>query len=148
MAASQVQRDITYYNLDVIISVGYRVKPQQGTRFRQWATGVLRDHLTQGYSLNRQRLEQNAATLEAALTLVKKAADDDAPATDQGRGLVDVIARYTPTFLWLQRHHQRNRSASGRGHSNWQSTACLTGIPSPPPPPWRDQPEYRTRRYQ
>ena len=67
----QVQRDIAHYNLDVIISVGYRVKSQQGTRFRQWATQVLRQHLTQGYTLSQQRFEQNAAELEAALTLVQ-----------------------------------------------------------------------------
>ncbi|MFA7670522.1 MAG: virulence protein RhuM/Fic/DOC family protein [Burkholderiaceae bacterium] len=102
----QVQRDIAHYNLDVIISVGYRVKSQQGTRFRQWATGVLKAHLTTGYTLNRQRFEQNAAELEAALTLVKKAAAGDALTTDQGRGLVDVIARYTHTFLWLQRYDE------------------------------------------
>ncbi|NLC34921.1 MAG: virulence protein RhuM/Fic/DOC family protein [Alcaligenaceae bacterium] len=102
----QVQRDIAHYNLDVIISVGYRVKSQQGTRFRQWATTALREHLTQGYTLNRQRFEQNAAELEAALTLVKKAAAGDALTTDQGRGLVDVIARYTHTFLWLQRYDE------------------------------------------
>jgi hypothetical protein len=102
----QVQRDIAHYNLDVIISVGYRVKSQQGTRFRQWATTILREHLTQGYTLNRQRFEQNAVELEAALTLVKKAAAGDALTTDQGRGLVDVIARYTHTFLWLQRYDE------------------------------------------
>ena len=102
----QVQRDIVHYNLDVIISVGYRVRSQQGTRFRQWATRTLREHLTQGYTLNHQRFEQNAAELEAALTLVKKAAAGDALTTDQGRGLVDVIAWYTHTFLWLQRYDE------------------------------------------
>ena len=51
------------YNLDVIISVGYRVKSQQGTRFRQWATGVLRAHIVQGYSLNEQRLREESAKL-------------------------------------------------------------------------------------
>jgi hypothetical protein len=102
----QVQRDIVHYNLDVIISVGYRVRSQQGTRFRQWATRTLREHLTQGYTLNHQRFEQNAAGLEAALTLVKKAAAGDALTTDQGRGLVDVIAWYTHTFLWLQRYDE------------------------------------------
>lgn len=102
----QVQRDIAHYNLDVIISVGYRVKSTQGTRFRQWATTILREHLTQGYTLNRQRFEQNASELEAALTLVKKAAAGDALTSDQGRGLVDVIARYTHTFLWLQRYDE------------------------------------------
>lgn len=102
----QVQRNLKHYNLDAIISVGYRVNSSRATHFRQWATRTLREHLTQGYTLNRQRFEQNAAELEAALTLVKKAAAGDALTTDQGRGLVDVIARYTHTFLWLQRYDE------------------------------------------
>lgn len=102
----EVVRHIEYYNLDAIISVGYRVNSTRATRFRQWATAILREHLTQGYTLNRQRFEQNASELEAALTLVKKAAAGDALTTDQGRGLVDVIARYTHTFLWLQRYDE------------------------------------------
>lgn len=105
-AADGKTYQVEYYNLDVIISVGYRVKSQQGTRFRQWATRVLREHLTQGYSLDRQRFEQNAAELEAALALVKKAAAGEALTAEQGRGLVDVIARYTQTFLWLQRYDE------------------------------------------
>lgn len=99
-------KPVKFYNLDVIISVGYRVKSLQGTRFRQWATRVLREHLTKGYSLNRQRFECNAAELEAALQLVRKAAAGEALTADQGRGLVDVIARYTQTFLWLQRYDE------------------------------------------
>ena len=47
-----------YYNLDVIISVGYRVKSKQGTQFRQWATQRLKDYLVQGYAINQKRLEQ------------------------------------------------------------------------------------------
>ncbi len=61
---------VEHYNLDVIISVGYRVKSQQGTRFRQWATRVLHEHLTRGYSLNRERLQTNARELEAALSFL------------------------------------------------------------------------------
>lgn len=99
-------KPVKFYNLDVIISVGYRVKSHQGTRFRQWATRVLREHLTKGYSLDRQRFERNAAELEAALQLVRKAAAGEALTADQGRGLVDVIARYTQTFLWLQRYDE------------------------------------------
>ena len=99
-------KPVKFYNLDVVISIGYRVKSQQGTRFRQWATGVLREHLTQGFLLDRERFERNAAELEAALHLVKKAAAGEALTTAQGRGLVDVIARYTQTFLWLQRYDE------------------------------------------
>ena len=99
-------KPVRFYNLDVIISVGYRVKSQQGTRFRQWATRVLREYLTRGYSLDRQRFERNAAELEAALALVRKAAAGEALTAEQGRGLVDVIARYTHTFLWLLRYDE------------------------------------------
>jgi hypothetical protein len=96
----------SHYNLDVIISVGYRVKSLRGTHFRIWATRTLREHLTRGYTLDRQRFERNAAELEAALALVRKAAAGDALTTDEGRGLVDVIARYTQTFLLLQRYDE------------------------------------------
>lgn len=92
-----VTRQIDYYSLDAIISVSYRVNSTRATRFRQWATQVLREHLTQGYTLNRQRFEQNAAELESALTLVRKAAAGDTLTTDQGRGLVDVIDQYPPS---------------------------------------------------
>lgn len=104
--AREVVREIEYYNLDAIISVGYRVNSTRATRFRQWATRVLREYLTQGYSLDRQRFEQNAAELEAALALVRKAAAGETLTAEQGRGLVDVIARYTQTFLWLQRYDE------------------------------------------
>lgn len=103
-AADGKSYDTQFYNLDVIISVGYRVKSKRGTQFRVWATQTLREHLTRGYTLNRQRLEENARELEAALQLVRKAAAGEALMTDQGRGLVDVIARYTQTFLLLQRY--------------------------------------------
>ncbi|MCS7017357.1 MAG: virulence RhuM family protein [Gemmatales bacterium] len=62
-----VVREIEYYNLDAIISVGYRVNSTRATRFRQWATRVLREHLTRGFSLDRQRFEHNAAELQATL---------------------------------------------------------------------------------
>jgi hypothetical protein len=53
-----VQRHIDHYNLDPIISVGYRGNSKRSVRFRQWATAVLRQHLLQGYTLNRQRLAE------------------------------------------------------------------------------------------
>ncbi len=100
----KVRRNVKHYNLDAIISVGYRVNSRRGVGFRQWATATLREHLVRGYTLNRQRLEQNARELESALALVRKAASGEALTSDQGRGLVDIIARYTQTFLLLQRY--------------------------------------------
>ena len=97
---------VEYFNLDAILSVGYRVSSKFGTQFRIWATRTLREHLVRGYTLDRQRFAQNAAELEAALSLVRKTAAGETLTTDQGRGLVDVIARYTQTFLLLQRYDE------------------------------------------
>lgn len=100
----KVRRHVKHYNPDAIISVGYRVNSHRGVRFRQWATSTLREHLVRGYTLNRQRLEENAREPESALTLVRQAAADEALPGNQGRGLVDIIGRYTQTFLLLQRY--------------------------------------------
>ncbi len=101
-----ITRVVKHYNLDAIISVGYRVNSKRGTQFRQWATGVLREHLTRGFSLDQQRFETNAAELEAALQLVRRAAQSPELVSDMGRGLVEVISRYTQTFLLLQRYDE------------------------------------------
>ena len=104
--ARQVRRTITFYNLDAIISVGYRVNSKKGTQFRIWATQRLKEYLIQGYSLNMQRFEQNASELEQALQLIEKAADSPTLNTDFGRGLLEITKRYTQTFLWLQRYDE------------------------------------------
>ena len=64
-----------FYNLDAIISVGYRVNSRNATRFRIWATGVLKDHLVTGYTLNEKRLQQvqqNMQQLQQAITLIQQ----------------------------------------------------------------------------
>jgi hypothetical protein len=62
-----VARDVEYYSLDVIISVGYRVKSQRGTQFRIWATGVLRDYLLKGASVQRPASKKELEDVEARL---------------------------------------------------------------------------------
>ncbi len=102
----QVRRNLKHYNLDAIISVGYRVNSSQATRFRQWATRVLRDYLAKGYALDKARFEKNAAELEQTLLLIQKAAQSPELSGLAGRGLVDIVSRYTQTFLWLQRYDE------------------------------------------
>jgi hypothetical protein len=74
----QVSRLIKHYNLDAIISLGYRVNSHRAVKFRQWATRVLREHLTKGWTLNRQHFEKNAHELEDTLALIRKAAQSPA----------------------------------------------------------------------
>lgn len=99
-------KPVRFYNLDVIISVGYRVNSKRGVLFRQWATRTLREHLTRGYTLDRHRFEQNAKELEAALVLIRKTAQTPELTVDAGRGLAEIVARYAQTFLWLQRYDE------------------------------------------
>ncbi|OOF70871.1 RhuM family protein [Rodentibacter caecimuris] len=102
----QVNRDIEHYDLDMIISIGYRVKSPQGVAFRRWATARLKDYLLKGYALNQQRLQQNAVELEQALALIQKTARSSELTVASGRGLVDIVSRYAQTFLWLQQYDE------------------------------------------
>lgn len=97
---------VDYYNLDVIISVGYRVNSKAGVAFRRWATARLKDYLLKGYAINQERLAQNAYELEQALALIQKTAQSPNLTLDGGRGLVDIVSRYTQTFLWLQQYDE------------------------------------------
>ena len=104
MHIASADRPVTYYDLETVISVGYRIKSPQGVAFRRWATARLKDYLLKGYALNQQRLQQNAAELEQALRLIQKTAASPELTVDSGRGLVDIVSRYTHTFLWLQQY--------------------------------------------
>ena len=104
-----------FFNLDAILSVGYRVNSKRGIHFRQWATRVLKEHLTRGYTLDRQRLEHNARELEAALLLVRRTLSNAELAHDAGSGLAEIVVRYTQTFLWLQRYDE-GLLTDPRGH--------------------------------
>ncbi len=97
-----VVRQIEFYNLDAIISVGYRVNSRQATRFRQWATRVLREHLTQGYSLNEHRLTQRGlAELEQAVMLLGQTLTRQQLVNDIGREVVGLILGYAKTWRLL-----------------------------------------------
>lgn len=100
----QVQRQIEHYNLDVIISVGYRVKSQRGVRFRQWATGVLRDHIVKGYTVNQTRL----ADLNQAVKLIAGTAQRRDLTGDEAKALLAVVGDYNRALNLLDDYdHQR-----------------------------------------
>jgi prophage maintenance system killer protein len=103
----KVRRTLKFYNLDVIISVGYRVKSQRGTQFRQWATKVLREHLVQGYTLNQQRLEeqtQKLAKMQQAVELLSRTLEQQQLVNDLGKDVLKVIADYAYALDLLDRY--------------------------------------------
>ncbi len=98
----EVVREVEYFNLDAILSVGYRVSSKRGTQFRIWATRTLRDHLLRGYSLNERRLrEKGLAEIQQAVALLARTLDHQGLVTDEGRALLDVVQRYARSWRLL-----------------------------------------------
>ncbi len=103
----QVRRQVHFYNLDVIISVGYRVNSKRGTQFRQWATKVLREHLVRGYTVNEQRLreqDQKLADLRRTVNLLEMTLADQVIGLDEAKGLLRVITDYAYALTTLDRY--------------------------------------------
>ena len=101
-----IRRKISFYNLDVIISVGYRVKSKRGTQFRQWATRVLREHLVRGFTLNEKRLrekERKLDDLRRTVGLLEQTLSHQAIGLDEAKGLLQVITDYAYAFTTLDR---------------------------------------------
>ncbi|MFP1678233.1 RhuM family protein [Alloalcanivorax sp. C16-2] len=99
----QVRRRLKHYNLDAVISVGYRVSSRRATRFRQWATRVLREHLTQGYTLNEHRLARQGLTeLEQAVEQLGQTLTRQEQVSDIGEEVVGLILGYARTWRLLQ----------------------------------------------
>lgn len=102
----KVNRKIDYYNLDVIISVGYRVKSKRGTQFRQWATQRLKDFLVQGYAINQKRLDQ----LETVVKIVRESSENSALQVSEAKGLLDILSNYTRSFVLLNKYDSNDLS--------------------------------------
>ena len=91
-----VSREIEYYNLDMIISVGYRVKSKRGIEFRRWANNVLKQYLIQGYAVNDKiRKHQIGELRQLVQVLGRTIQQQPVPVTDESNALFDVVVDYT-----------------------------------------------------
>ena len=98
----EVIREVEFYNLDAIISVGYRVNSIQGTKFRQWATEQLKSHLLRGYSINEQRIKD----LGKIFNLVDDVRSENQLTQAEASGILSIISDYSKSFLILD-HYDR-----------------------------------------
>jgi len=114
-----IERDIEYFNLDAIISVGYRVNSKRGTQFRIWATDVLKKHLVDGYTINEKRLksvENKYKELQKSLKLLGNVAALE-EISDETKGLIQVITEYSQALDILDDYdHQRLSIPAGTKH--------------------------------
>lgn len=91
-----VNREVEYYNLDMIISVGYRVKSKRGVEFRRWANGILKQFLINGYAVNERIRQRQIAELRQLVLVVGRTIEQQPVATtDESHALFDVVVDYT-----------------------------------------------------
>lgn len=120
-AADGKTYQVDYYNLDVIISVGYRVKSIRGTQFRIWANQVIKEYLIKGYSLNEKKLKQKTKQLEELQNSVKilgKILKQKALSNDESFGLLKIISDYAYALDILDQYDYQSleiKDTSGRG---------------------------------
>ena len=100
----QVIRELEFYNLDVIISIGYRINSKVGTHFRQWASQRLKDYLIKGYTVNQERLSQ----LQQSFQLIREAALSEDFSKSQVKEIIDVLADYAIGLDILDGYDKQN----------------------------------------
>ena len=98
----KVRRALKHYNLDAIISIGYRVNSKRAVRFRQWATRTLREHLVSGYTMNERRLgERGLDEAKQTLDLLARTLSNQALVDETGRAVLHIITAYADTWRLL-----------------------------------------------
>ena len=106
---------VDYFNLDVIISVGYRVKSLRGTQFRIWATKTLRDYILKGYAINKNRLiDTGIDELGRAVALIKQTLDSKVLTTVESRGILRVITDYAHSWVMMHKYDEGEIKISGK----------------------------------
>lgn len=97
-----VSRDVAHYNLDAILSVGYRVNSKQGVKFRQWATQTLNEHLTKGFTLNQHRIaERGMVEAQQAMDLLTRTLAKQDDLSRESREVLALVADYAKTWKTL-----------------------------------------------
>ena len=99
-----VSEKMEYYNLDVIISLGYRVKSRRATSFRIWASSVLKDYLIKGYAIRQQLMEDRYIELKQLVQVMGRTVQLDENLDDQVRSVLDVVVDYTYGLDTLDRY--------------------------------------------
>jgi prophage maintenance system killer protein len=121
MHIANSDKPVALYSLDVIISVGYRVKSQRGVKFRQWATRVLNQYLVDGYTLNQRRLQERGIEFEQALKLLSQTLTNQQLINSQGEEVISVINDYARSWSLLQGYDEQSLAAQGSKQGDMQS---------------------------
>jgi len=107
----EISRDLEYFNLDMILSVGYRVNSKAATKFRQWSTKTLKQHITKGYTINQKQLEKNKQQFLQTLDDLKIVSQ--ANKFLETKDVLSLIQTFSDTFFSLESYDKNNFPKSG-----------------------------------
>jgi prophage maintenance system killer protein/predicted XRE-type DNA-binding protein len=109
IANKKQTRKTKLYNLDAIISVGYRVNSKRATQFRIWATGILKEYIIEGYALNKERLQhQKLEELTQTIQLIKQGLNSEALSMAEAKGFVEIVSDYAKSWALLQGYDEQS----------------------------------------
>jgi prophage maintenance system killer protein len=117
----QVQRQIKHYNLDAVISVGYRVNSSRATQFRIWATRTLKQHLVDGYTLNQSRLQARGVEFEQVIQLLTHTLTNQQLVQPEGSAVLSVISDYARSWSLLQGYDEQSLAALPHRQTDMQA---------------------------
>ena len=121
MASHGQRYNTKLYNLDAIISVGYRVNSTRATQFRQWATSVLKRHLVTGYTLNQKRLQERGIEFNQAVQLLSQTLVNQQLVSMEGGAVVSVIGDYARSWSLLQAYDKQSLAENSTQQSDMQA---------------------------
>lgn len=124
----EVLRDIEYYNLDAILSVGYRVNSKQATKFRQWANKVLKDYILKGYALNHNIIDTTHKEYQQILDLLNNTLINNQLVTAQGQNILALINDYATTWSSLLQYDEDRLAIPSTIHKNSLSLNYVSSI--------------------
>ncbi|WP_290652786.1 RhuM family protein [Idiomarina sp.] len=101
-------KPVAFYSLDVIISVGYRVKSQRGVQFRQWANSILKQHIIEGYTVNQRRLQERGVEFAQAIALLSRTLANQQLVSNEGEAVLAVINDYARSWSLLQGYDEQS----------------------------------------
>lgn len=112
----QVSRELEFYNLDLILSVGYRIKSKTATQFRKWATSVLKDYITKGYAVNEARLKEQQKqilALKKAISLVERSLVNQAGTLEEAQNIAKLLEGFSAGLDLLDDYDHKTLDKKG-----------------------------------
>ncbi len=119
--ARQVRRKRKHYNLDSIISVGYRISSGRATQFRIWASNILKQHLVEGYTLNQRRLQERGIEFDQVVQLLSQTLSSQQLVNPEGEAVLSVISDYARSWSLLQGYDEQSLGGLSTKQSNMRS---------------------------